>query len=88
MVDHYSKWMEAYPLPNQEAVTIGTALLEDWISILGVPLELHSNHGRNFESNVFGEVAQLLGLRKTRTLPRNLQSEGIVGRFNHFIQSY
>jgi len=80
--DYFSKWIEAYPLPNYEAVTVATALVENWISRFGVPLELHSDQGSNFESQVFGEVAKLLGLRKTRTTPLHPQSDGMVERFN------
>ena len=73
--------MDAYALPNHEAVTVATALVENWISRFGVPLELHSDQGSNFESQVFGEVAKLLGLRKTRTTPLHPQSDGMVERF-------
>jgi hypothetical protein len=45
VMDYFSKW--------SEAVTVSRALMENWICRFGLPLEMHSNQGRNFESNVF-----------------------------------
>ena len=55
------------PFSNQRATTIATALLREIVSRHGVPLELHSDQGRSFESAVFKEFMQLLELKKTRT---------------------
>ena len=33
--DYFSKWVEAVPLPNQEAVTVAKALTERWICARG-----------------------------------------------------
>ena len=48
----------------------------------GVPAELHSDQGRNFEAQVFGEVCRRLEVHKTRTTPLHPQSDGLVERFN------
>lgn len=61
--------MEAHPLPNYEGVTNVTALVDNWISRFAVPQELHSDQGSS-ESKAFGEVAKLLGLRKTWAVVR------------------
>jgi hypothetical protein len=49
VMDYFSKWPETYGLPNQEAVKVSRALMENWICRYGLPLELHSDQGRNFE---------------------------------------
>ncbi len=61
--DYFSKWPDAYAISNQEAVTVAKVLVDNWISRFGVPLELHSDQTRNFESDVFQRVMQLLGIR-------------------------
>ena len=38
-IDYFTKWMEAYPLPDQEATTVAEALVHGM---------LHSDQGRNF----------------------------------------
>ena len=58
-MDYFSKWPEAYALPNQEAVTVANVLVSQFFSRFGVPAELHSDQGRNFES--FGRSAPCMG---------------------------
>ena len=54
--DYFTKWVEAYPLVNQEAVTGAELLIREFISIFEVPLILYSDQGRNFESAVSSEM--------------------------------
>ena len=81
-MDYFTKWPEAYALPNHEATTVAEVLVEQLFSRFGVPAELHSDQGREFESEVFQECCKLLGVRKTRTTPLRPQSDGLVERFN------
>ena len=80
--DYCTKWMEAYPLPDATATTVALKLVNEFICRFGVPQELHSDRGTNFESEVFGEVCRLLGISKTRTTAYNPKSDGLVERFN------
>ncbi|KAL1254314.1 hypothetical protein QQF64_016543 [Cirrhinus molitorella] len=57
-------------------------LVDEMFTRFGVPDELHSDQGRNFESRLFSEVCQRLGVKKTRTTPLHPQSDGLVERFN------
>ena len=82
VIDYFSKWPEAFPVPNQEAETVARVLVDGVFCRFGVPDELHSDQGRNFESTLFRECCQLLGIRKTRTTPLHPQSDGMVERFN------
>lgn len=52
-MDYFSKWVEAYAIPNQDAVTVSNILVKELFWRFGAPLELHSDQGRNFESAVF-----------------------------------
>ena len=56
VVDYFTKWMEAIPIPNAEAKTVADTFVERIVSIVGVPLQIHSNQGSNFESKVFKEM--------------------------------
>ncbi|GFV73827.1 retrovirus-related Pol polyprotein from transposon 412 [Trichonephila clavipes] len=52
VMDYFTKWPEAYPIPDQEASAVAEVLVQHWISRFGVPLQLHSDQGRNFNSAV------------------------------------
>ena len=80
--DYFTRWPEAYPLPNQEASTVAEVLVKEFISRFGVPKEIHSDQGRNFESELFQGMCKLLGAHKTRTTPLHPQSDGLVERYN------
>ena len=80
--DYFTKWVEAYPMPNMEATTVAEILVTQFISRLGVPMIIHSDQGRNFESKLFKQMCKLLGMKKTRTTPFHPESNGLVERFN------
>ena len=85
--DYFTKCPEAYPMPNQEAVTVAQCLVNQFFSRFGVPLELHSDQGRHFESALFQKFCQFLGVRKTRTTPLHPQSDGMVERMNRTLEA-
>ena len=82
VIDYFTKWPEAFPVPNQEAATVAQVLVDGFFCRFGLPDELHSDQGRNFESTLFQECCRLLGIRKTRTTPLHPESDGMVERFN------
>ncbi|KAJ8962126.1 hypothetical protein NQ318_018083 [Aromia moschata] len=58
VVDYFSKWVDTYVLPNQEASTAADASITHWIYLFGVPLEVHSDQGTNVELNLFQNVCR------------------------------
>ena len=85
--DYFIKWPEAFALPNQQATTVAKVLVQEVICRFGVPLEIHSDQGRNFESALFKEICRLLGITKTRNTPLHPQSDGMVERINRTIEA-
>ena len=41
--DYFTKWVEAYPLENQQAETVAEVIVKEFVSRFGVPLQLHSD---------------------------------------------
>jgi hypothetical protein len=50
-------------------------------------LAIHSDQGRNFDSEIFKQLCEILEIRKTRTSPRNPKCNGQTERFNRSIVS-
>ena len=87
VADYFTKWVEAFPLPDQTAGTVARTLVEQVVTRFGAPLEIHTDQGREFEAALFRGVCQLLGIRKTRTTPFHPQSDGMVERFNRTVKA-
>ena len=85
--DYFTKWMEAYPIPKQEAITIAKVLVDEMFCRFSPPEQLHSDQGRQFESSIMKEVCEILGIRKSRTSPYHPQCDGLVERFNRTLLS-
>ena len=79
--DYFTKWVEAYAIPDEKAETVAQTFVSEFVSRFGVPVKLHSDKGRNFESRTFAEMCDILGIRKTRTTPYNPKSDGMIERF-------
>ncbi|GFW23043.1 retrovirus-related Pol polyprotein from transposon 412 [Trichonephila clavipes] len=85
VMDYFTMWPEAYPIPDQEASTVVEVLVQHWISRSGVPLQLYCDQGRNFDSAVFKRLCETLAIDKTQTTVLHPQSDGMVERFNRTI---
>jgi transposase InsO family protein len=92
VMDNFSKWVEAYPIPDFTAETVARTIVYEFISRFGNPLEIHTDQGRNYESGLFQEMCKMLDIHKTRTTPYHPSSNGAVERFNqtlvHMISAY
>lgn len=48
-MDYFMKWPEAYAVPDQSTATTTRVFVDEFFCYFGVPEELHSEQGRNFE---------------------------------------
>ena len=71
---------------QSRGTTVERVLVEEFVARFGIPRQIHSDQGRNFESKVFQEMCKSLGMDKTRTMPLHPQSDGMVERFNRTIE--
>jgi len=82
ITDYFTKWSEAYPLKDAEAPTCMRAMYNSFFARFGLPRQLHSDQGKNFESKLFHELCALAGVAKTKTTPFHPQSDGQTERMN------
>ena len=82
IVDYFSKWSIAVARRNHKAQTCAEVIVNQFVCQFGVPLEILSDQGREFEGHLFQGVCELLRIHKIRTAPYRPQTDGLVERHN------
>ncbi|XP_068757507.1 uncharacterized protein [Montipora capricornis] len=80
VVDMYTKWPEAYALPDQEANTVARTVMDNFVCRFGCPRGILSDQDRNFESRTFRGLCSLIESVKQRTTPYHPQCDRGVER--------
>ena len=86
VIDHFTKWVELYPLPEISAKTVANRLMLTFLRF-GIPDTLLSDQGSNYQSELMVELCELLDIHKVRTSPYHPQCDGITERFNRTLQA-
>ena len=82
IVDQFTKWVEAFPLKNKLAETVAGVVVREFVARFGCPLGIHTDQGRNFESELFKEMCEFFEIGKTRTTSYRPSANGQVERYN------
>ena len=61
---YFTKWKEAFAVPNHTAAVVADKLVQEVFLRFGFPVQIHSDQGREFESDLFRSICDLLGLEK------------------------
>ena len=82
IVDHFTKFVQAYPTRNKETKTVAKHLYDDFVLRFGIPTSILSDQGREFESRVIRNLSKLSGVLKLRTTPYHPETNGLCERMN------
>lgn len=85
-VDRFTRWPEATPMPDSTAETVASTFLYSWIARFGVPAEVVTDRGVQFESRLFSAFTRLLGTARLRTTAYHPAANGLVERLHRHLK--
>ena len=83
--DHFTRWIEVFPLPDMKATTVASVLVKEVFSRFSCPKFLHSDRAANFRGELISEVCRLMGIEKTFTTSFHPQGNGRCERVNRTV---
>lgn len=87
MIDRFSRWPEAIPIPDISASTVAHAFYNHWIARYGVPGMVTSDQGTQFESQYFSALLRLIGCKKIRTTAYHPAANGMIERWHRVLKT-
>ena len=80
VIDHFTRYVQAYPVDNEQAETVANMLYNKYFCTFGFPHWLMSDQAQAFVGKVLGKLCQQLQVEKVRTSLYHPQSNGQVER--------
>ena len=87
VIDHYTAWAEAYPLPKKTSERVENALFNEYFARHGMPRVLISDQGSEFNAHHLRQKFKTVGIDHRRTTPYHPQTNGRTERFNKTLKS-
>ena len=84
--EYFSKWVDAWAVPNHTAQTVADKLVTEFFTKFGCPRQIHTDQGREFQSELFKLLCDKFEINQTRTAPYRPNSDGLVERFNRTLK--
>lgn len=88
MCDRLSRYLEMAPLKTMRAIDVVRAMVNTWICQFGIPENIISDQGSQFESDVFQTLCEAFKIRKKRTTAYRPQANGAIERMHREIKKH
>jgi len=80
VLDHFTKFAFAFPIRSHDAQTVAKYLVEKVFLTYGMPLQLLSDRGAEFEGSLMKDMCELLEIDKIRTTAYKPSTNGALER--------
>jgi len=87
VLDHFTKYAFAFPVRSHDAITVAKYLVERVFVVYGVPTQLLSGRGAEFEGSVMTEVCRLMEIDKIRTTAYKTSTNGALERVHRTLNT-
>jgi len=87
IVEPFTKWAEALPVPNKEAATVARVLVEQFFCRFGIGIALLSDRGKEVDGNLMHEICRLLNIDKQHTTSYHSQCNAQCERLHRTLNA-
>jgi len=85
LTDHFTRWADALAIPDASVPTVARVLDQNMFCYFGLPEQLHSDQGAQFQSQLLSDLCRLWEVNKSWTTPYHPQGNGVVERNNRML---
>ncbi len=82
MTEYSTRYAETAPMTNQTAVSVAHAFVQSIILRHGAPLEVLTDQGTQFQSDLVQSILDILQIKRLRTSAYRPETDGLTERFN------
>ena len=80
-----TKFTQVYATRNKEGKTAADCLCDDFMPHFGIPGKVLHDQGKEFDSDLLKQLAQLYNIKRLRTSPYHPQTNSQTGRINWYM---
>lgn len=83
-----SKFVEAYPIPNKEAITVAKSFVENFVLRYGIPSQIVSDCGTEFLAKIFQETCKMLNITHLNSTAYHHETLGALENSHKHLGAY
>lgn len=87
LIDRFTNWIEAIPLPEISAQSLARAFYQNWIVRFGTPSRLITDRGSQFMSSLFKHLTTICGVKLCHTTAYHPQCNGKIERQHRILKA-